>query len=99
MTKRLSCFSLVAQGFVLVSLAAAAEVKPGGTWIEEAGGSVIRDTAGKIAGVDLRASWVTDTDLRKLSQLPDLNYLDLSLTRVTDQGMQEIKKLTGIVEL
>jgi internalin A len=81
--------------------APAAEVGAGGDekWIEDAGGSVIRDAAGRITGVDLRASWVTDTDLRKLLQLPNLSYLDLSLTRITDQGMQEIKGLTGIVDL
>ena len=49
--------------------ASAAEVIPGGDaqWIEDAGGAVIRDAAGRITGVDLRASWVTDTDLRKLT--------------------------------
>ncbi len=79
----------------------AAEIKPGGDaqWIEDAGGTVIRDAAGRITGVDLRASWVTDTDLRKLLQLPNLSSLDLSLTRITDQGMQELKALPGIVDL
>ena len=81
--------------------APAAEVIPGGDtqWVVDAGGAVIRDAAGKITGVDLRASWVTDSDLRKLMLLPDLTYLDLSLTRITDQGMQEIRNLPGIVEL
>jgi Leucine-rich repeat (LRR) protein len=81
--------------------APAADALPGedAQWIAEAGGAVIRDAAGKITGVDLRASWVTDTDLRKLMTLPDLKYLDLSLTRITDQGMQEIRNLPGIVEL
>ena len=32
-------------------------------------------------------------------QLPYLTHLDLSLTRITDQGMQEIKNLPGIVDL
>jgi internalin A len=68
-------------------------------WIEEAGGFVIRDPAGRVTGVDLRASWVTDSDLRKLQQLSNLSYLDLSVTRITDQGMQEWKNLPGIVEL
>src|SRR3954447_26934034 len=85
----------------LVASAGAAEVIPGGDtqWITDAGGTVIRDAAGKITGVDLRASWVSDTDLRKLMLLPDLSYLDLSLTRITDQGMQELRNLPGIVEL
>src|SRR5205823_4069914 len=88
----------------LVCIAApapSADIRPGGDarWIEDAGGAVIRDTGGRITGVDLRASWVTDTDLRKLLQLPYLSSLDLSLTRITDQGMQELKGATGIVDL
>jgi hypothetical protein len=81
--------------------APAAEIKTDGDakWVEEAGGTVIRDAAGRITGVDLRASWVTDTDLRKLVQLPLLSYLDLSLTRITDQGMLELKNVSGIVDL
>ena len=62
-------------------------------------GTIIRDSSGKITGVDFRSSWVTDTDLRELLKLPDLSFLDLSLTRITDQGMLEIKNLPGIVEL
>src|SRR5262245_36146970 len=68
-------------------------------WVEDLGGVVIRDTQSRITGVDLRASWVADSDLRRLNQFPGLNYLDLSLTHITDQGMQEIKGLPGIVEL
>lgn len=68
-------------------------------WIEDAGGAVMKDASGRITGVDLRASWVTDTDLRRLVALPYLTHLDLSLTRITDQGMQELKNLPGIVDL
>lgn len=68
-------------------------------WIEAAGGAVTRDAAGRITGVDLRASWITDTDLRALAKLPHLTHLDLSLTRITDQGMQELKNAPNIVEL
>src|SRR5215471_16520000 len=81
--------------------ASAAEVIPGSdaVWIEDAGGAVARDAAGRITGVDLRASWVTDSDLRRLAQMPYLTRLDLSLTRITDQGMQELKNAPGIVDL
>jgi len=68
-------------------------------WIEDAGGTAIRDAQGRITGIDFRASWVTDADLRKLTRLPALTYLNLSLTRITDQGMQEIKNLANITEL
>ena len=68
-------------------------------WVEELGGAVTRDEAGEVTGVDLRATWVTDADLRKLAQFPELTLLDLSLTRITDQGMQELKDLPGVVDL
>ena len=85
----------------LALAAPAAEIKGLGDtqWITDAGGTVIKDSAGRITGVDLRASWVTDSDLRRLVLLPDLSKLDLSLTRITDQGMQELRNLTGIVDL
>lgn len=78
-----------------------ADIRSGGDtqWIEDAGGTIIRDATGRVTGVDLHASWVTDTELRKLLQLPYLSYLDLSLTRITDQGMVELKSAPGIVEL
>ncbi len=84
---------------VLVASLNAAGPAPDTQWIEDAGGAVFRDSAGKITGVDLHASWVTDSDLRRLAQLPDLTHLDLSLTRIGDQGMQEIRNLPGIVDL
>ena len=59
----------------------------------------MRDAAGRVTGVNLRGRWVTDVDLRELAQLPHLTHLDLSLTRVTDQGMLELKNAPGIVDL
>src|SRR5262245_47960752 len=68
-------------------------------WITNAGGLVTRDRAGRITGVDLRSSWVTDSDLPQLAAMPHLTYLDLSLTRITDHGLQQLKYAPGIVEL
>src|SRR5262245_43498803 len=68
-------------------------------WITEAGGVVIRDRAGHITGVDLRSSWVSDSDLPQLAEFPYLTHLDLSLTRITDHGLQQLKKAPGIVDL
>jgi hypothetical protein len=68
-------------------------------WITEAGGAVTRDRAGRVTGVDLRASWVTDSDLPALASLPHLTHLDLSQTRITDLGLQQLKGAPGVVEL
>jgi internalin A len=68
-------------------------------WITETGGTITRDRAGRITGVDLRSSWVTDSDLPQLVDLPNLTHLDLSLTRITDHGLQQLKNAPGIVDL
>jgi internalin A len=80
---------------LLICTAAVADTE----WIEDLGGSVTRNVQGRVTGVSLRGTWVGDADLRRLSELPDLNDLDLSLTHITDQGMQEIKSLPGITDL
>lgn len=72
---------------------------PGADWITEAGGAVAKDDAGRIIAVDLRSSWATDSDMARLAELPNLERLDLSLTRITDHGLQRLKPAPGIVEL
>lgn len=89
------CLTLLMTGL----LCSAAETAVDTQWIENAGGVAVRDAGGKITGVDFRASWVMDSDLRRLATLPHLTHLNLSLTRITDQGMQELKNLAGIVDL
>jgi len=85
----------------LAGLAASlgAATGPGTGWIESLGGSVAIDANGAVTGVNLRGSWVTDTDLRRLSEYPGLTTLDLSLTHITDEGMTEIKNLPNIADL
>lgn len=81
----------------LLFLAYAATVDTG--WIEKAGGTVTRDPAGHVTAVDLRASWITDSDMPALARLPDLKRLDLSLTRISDRGMRTLRTASGIEEL
>jgi internalin A len=68
-------------------------------WIEALGGSATTDAHGVVTGVNLRGSWVTDTDLRKLVEYPALTTLDLSLTHITDEGMAELKNLRNVTDL
>jgi internalin A len=68
-------------------------------WVESLGGSVTADAHGAVTGVNLRGSWVTDTDLRRLAEYPELATLDLSLTHITDEGMAELKSLRNVTEL
>jgi Leucine-rich repeat (LRR) protein len=68
-------------------------------WIVDKGGVTVRDNAGKIVAVDLRASWVADTDIAELARIPDLTRLDLSLTRISDQGLRNLRAAPKIAEL
>src|SRR5450432_3492375 len=83
---------------VLLTLASAA-LAADSTWIEHAGGVVARDGAGKIVAVDLRSSWVTDSDMPLLARMPDLQRLDLTLTRISDRGLRALKTAPAIEDL
>jgi Leucine-rich repeat (LRR) protein len=79
---------------LVVSTCAAADTR----WIEHAGGTATIED-GRIVAVDLRSSWVTDSDLPRLAQLPDLKRLDLSLTRISDRGLRALKTAPAIEDL
>ena len=89
--KRLAWLALAAAGWLGATDSA--------QWISSAGGAISRDRDGKIVAVDLRASWVTDSDLGDLAGLPSLSRLDLSLTRISDHGLQQLKSASGITDL
>jgi len=69
------------------------------SWVQAQGGRVTKDAAAHVVTIDLRSSWVTDSDLGALAQLRYLKKLDLSYTHITDLGMEQLKPLPGIVEL
>src|SRR4029077_15528223 len=69
------------------------------SWVEAQGGVVTKDAAAHVVAIDLRSSWVTDSDLSALEQLRYLKKLDLSYTHITDLGMEQLKPLQGITEL
>jgi internalin A len=85
----------------LIALAAAASLgaRDVSSWITEAGGAVTRDQTGQIVAVDLRATWITDSDIVALARLPNLAHLDLSLTRISDHGLQQLKDAPAITDL
>jgi internalin A len=83
--------------FAIASVVFAAA--PPVAWITALGGTVTRDRAGQINGVDLKTSWVTDSDLPNVAALPALNRLDLSMTRITDRGLLELKPLSNLTDV
>src|SRR4051812_10901778 len=68
-------------------------------WITKLGGKVERNAAGQIVAVNLRGSWINDAEMIELARMPDLERLDLSHTRISDEGMLNLKPAPKIKEL
>jgi len=85
--------------FLLVIVSGILPAADSTNWIEGLGGQVTRTQDGKIVGVGLRGTWVNDADMLSLSAMPDLESLDLSHTRITDEGMLRLKDAPKIRDL
>src|SRR6266566_688562 len=68
-------------------------------WIARLGGKIERDPTGRIVAVNLRGSWINDAEMIDLARLPDLERLDLSHTRISDEGMLNLKPAPKIKDL
>jgi hypothetical protein len=68
-------------------------------WITKLDGKVERNAAGKIVAVNLRGSWINDAEMSQLAAMPDLERLDLSHTRISDEGMLRLKSAPKISDL
>jgi hypothetical protein len=68
-------------------------------WIARLGGKVEIDSAGRIVAVNLRGAWINDVEMLELARLPDLERLDLSHTRITDEGMLNLRAAPKIRDL
>jgi len=71
----------------------------GPDWVDRIGGKADRDAAGEVIGLHLRGTWVTDTELLDVARLPKLERLDLSHTRITDEGLLHLKPAKQIRDL
>lgn len=68
-------------------------------WIARLGGTVETGKAGEIVAVKLRGTWVNDSELLDLAALPSLERLDLSHTRISDEGLLFLRPAKRIREL
>lgn len=68
-------------------------------WVTRLGGTAQRDAAGDIVALNFRGTWIDDVELVDVARLPELERLDLSHTRISDEGMLHLKSATGIREL
>jgi hypothetical protein len=65
-------------------------------WVQSLGGSLTRNAAGDVVGIDLQQAWVTDVDLRRVATLPSLEEINLAYTKVTDLGLEELIPLQNV---
>jgi Leucine-rich repeat (LRR) protein len=70
-----------------------------GDWVLSLGGHIQSDSSGNLVAVNLRGSWVNDLELTNLLRLPYLEKLDLSHTRISDEGMLLLKTAPKISDL
>jgi len=86
---------------LLAAFVIAAELKeediPG--WIAAQGGRVERNESGRVVGVDLESTWITDADLEKIGRLASVRKLNLAHTKITDAGIEHLKPLENVSEL
>ena len=68
-------------------------------WIARLGGTVETGPSGEIVAVKLAGSWVNDSELLDLAALPGLERLDLSHTRISDEGLLYLRPARRIREL
>ena len=69
------------------------------SWIEGQGGHVTKDGSGRIVGVSLASTWITDVDLERIGALKDLQRIDLSHTPITDVGLEHLKALRNVTDI
>jgi internalin A len=67
--------------------------------IERIGGKAEVDSRGNIVAINLRGSWVNDAEMIEIGRLPHLQRLDLSHTRISDEGLLHLKAAPAITDL
>src|SRR5262249_35069990 len=63
------------------------------------GGTVETDASGRVTGVTLGFQWNTDLEVDRILELPNLEKLDLSLSLITDRGMERLSILGNVRDL
>src|SRR5205823_4375030 len=66
------------------------------TGVRALGGHLSTNSAGEITGADFSNAWLTDADLAKLAMLPKLESINLSYTKITDEGLEHLAPLKNV---
>src|SRR6476469_10802822 len=68
-------------------------------WIVKLGGLVERDGSDDVVAVNLAGRWINDSEMIDLAALPKLERLDLSHTRISDEGLLHLRPARQIQDL
>ena len=68
-------------------------------WAVAQGGDAVFDDAGQLVDLYLGFTWTTDADLDRIEQLANVRRLDLSLSYVSDEGVERLTSLRGLTDL
>ncbi len=68
-------------------------------WVTGLGGSVIKGADGSVIEVSLRAAWISDGELARVTAFPKLRKLDLAYTHINDRALEPLKKLRQLATL
>lgn len=71
----------------------------GDDWIARLGGVATKNARGEIVSLSLRSSWIDDADLKPIAAMAALRSLDLSHTRITDIGFQQLKNVASVEDV
>jgi Leucine-rich repeat (LRR) protein len=85
--------------FLAMSVCAVLHAADSVDWIAALGGSVEKNPQGQVIALNLRGTWVNDVELIDVARLPNLERLNLSHTRISDEGVRNLKAATKIREL
>jgi len=68
-------------------------------WIAALKGKVKRNATGSVTAVNLAGTWINDSEMLDLLAFHNLQQLDLSHTRVSDEGLLNLRPALSIVDL
>jgi hypothetical protein len=85
--------------FLVLPLTTAVRAAGDTEWILKLGGLVRRDGSDDVVAVNLAGRWVNDSEMIDLAALPKLERLDLSHTRISDEGLLHLRPARQIQDL
>jgi Leucine-rich repeat (LRR) protein len=68
-------------------------------WITRLGGTVRRDRSSSVVAINLGGTWINDAEILELLDFPKLVQLDLSHTRISDEGLLRLAPAAQIEDL